>query len=72
MLFPFYCTKHCHIKEKSSFVIHTGLRGIYASMQLCTDLFKPGFNDGIPVLDGCDGVRMADAENSLPHAGRFI
>lgn len=41
-------------------------------MKQWTDLFKAGFNDGVPVLDGCDRVWMADAENGLPHTGRFI
>lgn len=37
-----------------------------------TDLLKPGPDDGYPVLDGGDGVRVADGQDSVPHTGRFI
>ncbi len=53
-------------------VCMTKLKGMYFSMQLWTDLLKPGFNDGVPVFDGCDRVWMADGQNSLPHSGCFI
>lgn len=37
-----------------------------------TDLLKPGPDDGYPVLDGGDGVRMADGQNSISHTSGFI
>lgn len=50
----------------------TELKGMYAGMQLWTDLFEPGLNDGVPVFDGRDRVWMADGQNSLSHTGCFI
>lgn len=37
-----------------------------------TDLFKPSFDDGVPVFDGCDGVWVADGQNGLPHTGCLV
>lgn len=38
----------------------------------CTDLLESGFNDGVPVFDGGDGVWMADGQDGLPHACGFV
>lgn len=37
-----------------------------------TDLLKPGPDDGYPVLDGSDGVGVAEGQDGVPHTGRFI
>lgn len=36
-----------------------------------TDLFKPGLDDRDPVLNGGNGVRVADGQESVPHTGGF-
>lgn len=38
----------------------------------CADLLESGFNDGVPVFDGGDGVWMADGQDGLPHACGFV
>ena len=38
----------------------------------CADLFVAGLDDGVPVLDGGDGVRVADSQDGLPQAGGLV
>ena len=37
-----------------------------------THLLESGPDDGYPVLNGGDGVGVADGEDGVPHAGGFV
>lgn len=45
---------------------------VKATVTLRTDLLKAGFNDGVPVFDGRDGVWMAVGQDGLAHADGFV